>query len=267
MRNFCAILTGLYFAGVALNGAFGQAGVRVAEPPAVPRSAAPATAPQSPFSMGAYSGSATPPGAYPGAGATVPGAPVVMSPQVAMQAVPAMGADRDKPLGVGDQVTFQIMEDRDPPLSKRVLDTGELDIPYIGRVPAAGKKCDEVAADIKRRLENDYYYKATVRLGLELTSVGRPTGRIYLSGLVRIPGPQDLFPGERTTVSAVILKAGGFAQYANDRQVKVTRKLPSGKTETFTVDVKAILRDGRMDLDRELREGDYLYVPQKLINF
>jgi len=251
--------------GLALNGAFAQTGPSLAEPPTVSRPAASA-APVNPYAMTPYSGA--PAAAYPAQpAAAYPGAQPAYGLPAAPAALPATALDRDKPLGVGDQVTFQIMEDRDAPLSKRVLDTGELDIPYVGRVPAAGKNCDEIAADIKRRLEADYYYKATVRLGLELTSVGRPTGRIYLSGLVRIPGPQDLFPGERTTVSAVILKAGGFAQYANDRQVKVTRKLPSGKTETFTVDVKAILRDGRMELDRELREGDYLYVPQKLINF
>jgi polysaccharide export outer membrane protein len=271
MAKFSALLTSL-FLGAALTSGYAQPGAGVAEPPAMPRGTPGAG--QNPYSIGAYPGVGSTPGGhsapqnpsgYPAAGGPAPYGAMPAAPTSAP--IPASGTDPDKPLGVGDQVTFQIMEDKDEPVSKRVLDTGELDIPYINRVQAAGKTCDQVAAEIKRRLEADYYYKATVRLGLELTNVGRPLGRIYLSGLVRMPGPQDLFPGERTTVSAVILKAGGFAQYANDRQVKVTRKTTKGETETFTVDVKAILKDGRLNLDREVREGDYIYVPQKLINF
>src|SRR5262245_47591353 len=39
-------------------------------------------------------------------------------------------------LRVGDRVSLQIVEDRDSPRSIVVADSGELDVPYIGRVVA-----------------------------------------------------------------------------------------------------------------------------------
>ena len=174
-------------------------------------------------------------------------------------------------MGVGDQVTFEIVEDKAAPISKRITDTGELDVPYIGRVRASGKTCEQVAGEIKRRLEADYYYKATVKLGIDLVNV-KPSapvmiGKVFVSGQVRAPGPQDLMPGEKATVSAVIMKAGGCTQFGDSRKVKVTRKVKGGGTDTFVVDVKAVIEKGELDQDREVHEGDYVYVPQKLINW
>lgn len=180
-------------------------------------------------------------------------------------------ADSGRSLGTGDQVTFEIVEDKAAPITKRITDTGELDVPYIGRVRASGRTCEQVATEIKRRLEADYYYKATVKLGIDLVNV-RPAGpitigKVYISGQVRAPGPQDMMPGEKATVSAVIMKAGGCTQFGDSRKVKVTRKVKGGGTDTFLVDVKAVIERGELDQDREVHEGDYVYVPQKLINW
>ena len=184
---------------------------------------------------------------------------------VAGQVAPAMAVDRDTPLGVGDIVTFSIQEDRDTPVKLRVTDSGELDIPYVGRVPALNRTCDTVALEAKKLLESKYYYKATVTLGIDQRAIGRSLGKVYVSGLVKQPGPQDLFPGERLTVSAVIVKAGGFAQFADKARVRLTRR-GSKTTENKKIDIGAVLEKGRADLDVEVQDGDYIYVPQKLIN-
>lgn len=188
-------------------------------------------------------------------------------PAAGAQFVPATSADRDTPLGVGDIVTFSIQEDRDQPVKLRVTDSGELDIPYAGRVSAANRTCDSVAAEAKRLLEARYYNKATVRLGIDQRAIGRSLGKVYVSGLVKQPGPQDLFPGERLTVSAVIVKGGGFAQFADKAHVRLTRKSRKNDTENRKIDVGAVLEKGRAELDVEVQDGDYIYVPQKLINF
>src|SRR5450432_4127646 len=86
--------------------------------------------------------------------------------QPATEAIVVSG-DRDSVLGVGDIVSFAIQEDQDPPVKLRITDTGELDIPYAGRVLAAGKTCSSVANEAKRKLEAKYYYTATVKLGIE----------------------------------------------------------------------------------------------------
>ena len=63
-------------------------------------------------------------------------------------------ADATYKLRVGDTISFQIMEDRiwnslDAPKPLVVTDSGEVDVPYIGRVMAVDKTCKELADDIK----------------------------------------------------------------------------------------------------------------------
>src|SRR4029077_9005573 len=54
--------------------------------------------------------------------------------------------DDKKRLGPDDFVSFRVVEDRDNESQRlRVNDNGELEVPYIGLVPAQGKTCRELA--------------------------------------------------------------------------------------------------------------------------
>jgi protein involved in polysaccharide export with SLBB domain len=183
----------------------------------------------------------------------------------------ALGApDPTKPLGRGDIVTFSIAQDREQPQVMRVTDTGELDFSYfpkIGRLSVVGRTCAQVAAELKHKLEADYYNVADVTLGINQVNHLDSRGKVYLTGNVRIPGPQDLPSSERTMVSTAIIRAGGFDKFANGHKVQVTRKDKNGNAQRYTVDVAAIIQKGRMDKDMELQDGDYINVPQNVVNF
>src|SRR5690349_12040683 len=61
--------------------------------------------------------------------------------------------DDKKRLGRDDYVSFRVVEDRDDESQRlRVNDNGELEVPYIGLVPAAGRTCRELAYTIKSAL-------------------------------------------------------------------------------------------------------------------
>jgi len=183
----------------------------------------------------------------------------------------ALGApDPTKPLGRGDIVTFSIAQDREQPQIMRVTDTGELDFsafPKIGRISVVGRNCAQVAAELKHKLEADYYFTADVTLGINQVNHLDSRGKVYITGNVRIPGAQDLPSSERTMVSTAIIRAGGFDKFANGHKVQVTRKDSTGKAVRFTIDVFSIIEKGRMDKDMELQDGDYINVPQNIINF
>ncbi len=170
--------------------------------------------------------------------------------------------DPDKKLSPGDQVTLEIVEDKDGGLPRVVTATGELDVPPLGRVHVGGKTTAEASADLKRRLEVDYYYKATVLLSIDRVS---PTlvrsGTVYLAGEVRTVGPLEMVAGVPLKLSEAILSAGGFGPWADDRKVQVTRR-GGGANQTFNVDVKEILQKGRVEKDITLQDGDRVYVPQ-----
>lgn len=275
MKRFCAKLTTPCLvvlaaaAGLAQNFAVAQATLDAARPQfgsgAV--SSAVASAPVQPAqpttqSAQTYQSAQPTQSGWPAAQPTWQSQPSAGSPLISPGA-----ADPDKKFGIGDMVSFSIIEDKDPPVMKRVADTGELDIPYIGRVSVVGKSAAQVAAEVKRKLEAQYYYKATVNIGLEQTAIGRSLGKVYVTGDVRSPGPQDIYPNEKATVSAAVVKAGQFTQFADTGHVRLNRKTKDGRTEKIVVDVGAVLKRGDMGRDVEVQDGDYIFVPRKLINW
>jgi polysaccharide export outer membrane protein len=168
-------------------------------------------------------------------------------------------------LGVGDRISYRVIEEQKDPIYLTVTDSGELAIPLLGLYPAAGKTCKELAVQIKPLLQKDYFYQATVIIGLETEST-RSLGKIYIMGQVHTQGAVDLPPNEPLTVSKAVLMNGGLADFADKHRVKLIRKMPNGKTQTIIVDIEAVYR-GKSDKDPVLQPDDTINVPEKLINF
>ena len=171
--------------------------------------------------------------------------------------------DDKKRLGTDDFVSFRVVEDRDD-LSQRlrVNDNGELEVPYVGLVPAQGKTCRELAYNIKSALEREYYYHATVILAVDKVSE-KSRGKIYVYGAVKSQGPQEIPTDETYTVSKAVIRAGGFGDFADKRKVKVTRK----NGGDLVVDLKRVIEQGHTEDDVVLRPDDQIYVAQRLVNF
>jgi protein involved in polysaccharide export with SLBB domain len=170
--------------------------------------------------------------------------------------------DDKKKLGSNDYVSLRVVEDRDNDVQRlRVNDNGELEVPYIGLVPASGKSCKELAYSVKAALEREYYYHATVIIALDRVSE-KSRGKVYVYGSVKGQGPQEIPADESYTVSKAIIRAGGFGDFANKRKVKVTRK----GGHDFVVDLKRVIEEGHSEEDLVVQPDDQIYVPQRLIN-
>jgi polysaccharide export outer membrane protein len=169
-------------------------------------------------------------------------------------------------LGVGDRVSFRVVEDRREPIALFVTDSGEMEIPYIGRVVAAKKTCKQLAREIKPLLEKEYFYRATVIIGLDLIGA-KPRGKVYVTGQVRNQGALEIQPDEVLTVSKAILRAGGLADFANKKKIKLVRKQGNQQPSITIVDLSAILEKGQIQKDPVLEPDDVLIVPERLINF
>ena len=170
-------------------------------------------------------------------------------------------------LAIGDRLSFRVVEDEEDPKSLVVTDSGDLETPYIGRFPAVGKTCKELARGLKVQLEKEYYYQATVIVAVDLKA--KSLGRVYLVGQVRGPGPQDIPSDEVFTLSKAVLRAGGFTDFADQRHVRVTRKgdTDASEKQTFVVDVSRIFDKGKIEDDLQLESGDLIYIPERMIRF
>ena len=195
--------------------------------------------------------------------------PAEYSPSSAIATTNSMEVLDDKrKICAGDRLSYRVVEERRSPMPLYILDSGEVEVPLIGRISAANKTCKQLAYEIKGPLEKEYFYKATVIIGLDFSS-NRSRGRIYITGEVRGPGPMEIPPDEALTVSKALLRAGGFGDFANKHAVKLVRKKANNpsETETIVVDVQEILEKGRQDKDVVLNADDMIVVPKKLINF
>ena len=170
-------------------------------------------------------------------------------------------------LAIGDQLSFRILEDEDDPKIIGVTDSGDLEVPYIGRYPAAGKTCKALAQELKVELEKKYYLHATVVIAVD--SKPKSRGKVYLVGAIGAPGAQDMSSEENLTVSKAILRAGGLTSFADGKDVRVTRILgtdPENETN-FTVNVSQIYEQGKTKADLPLKPGDLIFVPERMIRF
>ena len=182
--------------------------------------------------------------------------------------------DNTRALGFGDRVIFRIVEDHNAPSVLRIQDSGEMLVPHLGLVKAVGRTSRDVAVSIKRELEKSYYKVATVIIALDQAAERRPGvagspnapefftifGQVQKQGKYELPGDEDV------SISQAILRAGGFAQFASTKAVKVVRRTPSGN-KTVIVDLEDIMTNGSLDHDIYIRNNDVIIVKEKIAQF
>ncbi|MEN9778783.1 MAG: hypothetical protein RJB04_2538 [Verrucomicrobiota bacterium] len=185
------------------------------------------------------------------------------APQAATSAtapvVPAVGAsgtnggfsiDR---IAVGDVI--RVMYEASVPISPteiQVPETGLVTIHMGEQVQVAGR----MAADVSRDIRDLFTVKKQMykRLSVNVQVLGRT---VSVGGEVRATGS---FPFEGgMTVLKAINRAGGFTEYANRREVRVTRV----NGQQVTVDCKAAMK--RPELDVPLYPGDRIEVVRSIL--
>jgi len=181
----------------------------------------------------------------------------------------ATTATNAKPRVIVPGVTISVTVDEDHSLNRAYLipTSGAIDYPPLGRMVVEGLTPDEVAQKIRESLEKDYFQKATVTVAVEAVPVGGSGGVIYVIGNVNRPGPLLLPKDEKFTVTKAIIAAGNFATFANGGKVQLIRYNEAGQKYVTYIDVERIMKRGEFEKDLQVQNGDWIIVPEKLINF
>lgn len=181
--------------------------------------------------------------------------------------------DNNQPIASGDLISIRVLEDRKEALQMQVAVTGEVQVPYVGLVTAKGKTCRELAFGIKKELEKNFFQHATVVIAIDKINnddamrMREVDLEFYVMfGIVAKQGKYDLPSNEDISISQAILRAGGFAQFANKEKVKIIRKTPQGN-KTIMVNVDGIMRQGDLERDVFIRKDDVIIVEEKTVNF
>ncbi len=157
-------------------------------------------------------------------------------------------------LQTGNRLQILVYREEDLSGVYEIGPSGKLTFPLIGEVPAVGLEIDKLREELITRLK-----KYLVDPQLSISRAEDATKSISVLGHVMKPGVYDYAPG--STLMRLISTAGGFAESANKRKVKIVR-LVQGEKKVIEVNSSDIM-NGSLD-DPKLESGDMIFVPESI---
>ena len=185
--------------------------------------------------------------------------------------LPAEGASADRPcpptsvaqapkpfvyrLGIGDELSVTIWQEKDIDHAQRVLPDGTISPPLLGTVHVLGRSIDEARGMLIERYK-EYFREPLV--SLRVTAIH--SDRVFVLGEVKAPQAVPLVGP--TTLMQSIAQAGGFEEeFADKCIVRIIRKGANDEPYVTVVNVDAVLA-GRAE-DPSMRRGDVVFVPAR----
>jgi protein involved in polysaccharide export with SLBB domain len=157
-------------------------------------------------------------------------------------------------LRTGDQLTVRLdnsgtgINSQPVGIELAVDGNGDISLPLIGRVPAAGLTSSELAERIQANYVPRYYVHCTA-------TVLAKDRAFYVGGEVRAPSRYAWT--EDISLMKAINTAGGFTDYANRSKVELTR----GKTKQI-FNCEDLRQHPSKDV--AIQPGDSVYVPRSI---
>lgn len=171
-------------------------------------------------------------------------------------------------LGSDDVITISILAGGEEQVAKDLVvgANGDINVPFIGKIKAAGLTMEELEKVILKPLEKDFFVAPQVNLRIkEYQSL-----QFFVSGAVGSPGKYalDFIP----TVMDLIANAGGvlpergnlayILRGVTDHEISESElEKTISKTEPIKVDLSKLLDEGDMSGNIKLKSGDTLYIP------
>ncbi len=151
----------------------------------------------------------------------------------------------------GDVVTVNVFQVEAVSGDRQVDQSGQVQIPLVGAVPAQGKTVKTLAADLTTRLDATYLRNPRVEVLLKSAQLRSVT----IDGSVKQAGVYPI-PGDITLLQAIAL-ARGTDMNANEKRVVVFRQI-EGQRQAAAFDLTTI-RNGQ-DPDPAIHGDDIIVV-------
>ncbi|WP_409601975.1 polysaccharide biosynthesis/export family protein [Brevundimonas sp.] len=177
---------------------------------------------------------------------------------VFLQSEAAAMLDSGYRMGAADKLKLVVFQVPDLSLEEAVVDAaGDIQIPLVGSVPAAGLTPEEFAREVEQRLGARYLRDPRVAVTI-MESAGQ---KITIDGAVTKPGVYEM-RGTTTLMQAVAM-AEGATRTADLESVAVFRTAPDGRmVAVFNL---ADIRNGQAP-DPVLRGDDIIVVDTSRLN-
>lgn len=169
----------------------------------------------------------------------------------AHQALPA-----DRPIGASDLLEITVFEVPELSRTVRVSEGGDISLPLVGALRAAGKTTRALEASLRDHLQRSYMHDPQVNV--EVKELGTPP--VYVVGEVNQPGAFHPSGRSALTVLRAVALARGTTPAAAAGRVVVLRPTVTGDRLHLRVDLNDIARGKTADL--ALEANDVVYVPK-----
>jgi protein involved in polysaccharide export with SLBB domain len=154
------------------------------------------------------------------------------------------------------------------PVTRTVPDSGEIFLPHLGMVQAAGKTASAFKADIQRYFD-ELLSEAYIMVNLERERIAGSDSRtsvelgnhVVILGHVSRPGLYPISPGLRLRDGLAL--AGGFKHYANKNIFLVRGDI--AHPEVLRVDMGDVLTGVNISQNVQLTANDAVYVAPKML--
>jgi polysaccharide export outer membrane protein len=153
-------------------------------------------------------------------------------------------------IGAQDELSIQVVGEKDYSGQYLVRPDGRISMPFINEVQAAGKTPEELGKDVAARLTE---FLKQPRVYVMLLAV--KSKKYYINGEVLKPGEFDLIVP--TTVMEGLVQAGGFKDFANQKDIRVLR---DGGTSVLHFNFKEMLKGKNLKQNVYLQPGDIIVV-------
>lgn len=173
---------------------------------------------------------------------------------------------QDYRLKPGDVLQIEVLEDATLNRTAIVLPDGQISLPLVGSVPAAGRSLAQVQGDLATQLSGSFATPPTVYVTLSALAERLPpveprTIDVFVVGAANAPGQLEMEPG--STVLQAVAQAGGMSPFAAKKRIQVRRTDKNGNEKTYRLNYEAIEQGEGAGGAMRVVDGDVIIIPQR----
>lgn len=172
----------------------------------------------------------------------------------AAQSNPSHPPDSEFIIGPGDVLAVNVWKEAEISKVVPVRSDGRISLPLIGELQASGQTPRQLETEVTKRLKDFVAEPSVTVVVQEIRSQ-----KFNVLGMVNHPGSFPLT--KPMTVVDAIATAGGFRDFAKQKDIYVLRRDPSGKDVRLSFNYKDVIKGLHPEQNVELQNGDTVVVP------
>ena len=162
-------------------------------------------------------------------------------------------------LGSGDEITINVWRHDDLKRTVRIDPSGNIYLPLAGEIRASDLTISQLREEVSLRLSK---FLVDPQVDISLSTLR--SQQVHVLGEVRTPGSFSL--ERKLLVWEAISKAGGFTDDANQKKVLLVRSENDvARVTALNLNIRGMLKKGKLDQNVYLKNGDVIYVPPSFI--